>query len=88
MEICCVNEERWGSGQNRRRAGNTTRLSFRACTEEINTALSQDSGMIEEFDDIRTRQFIGSIRVLDKECLLIRFRDGTESDQHVRKEKD
>ncbi len=44
--------------------------------------------MIEEFDDIRTRQFIGSIRVLDKECLLIRFRDGTESDQHVRKEKD
>ena len=28
-----------------------TRLSFRAHTEEINTAPSQESGMIEEFDD-------------------------------------
>ena len=55
--------------------------------EEIDAALSQDSGMIEEYDDIRTRQFISNIKVLDKERLLIRFRDGTESVQHIGKEK-
>ena len=37
--------------------------------------------MIEEFDDIRTRQFISSIKVLDKERLLIRLKNGTESVQ-------
>lgn len=37
--------------------------------------------MIEEFDDIRTKQFISSIKVLIKERLLIRFKNGTESVQ-------
>lgn len=41
--------------------------------------------MIEEYDDIRTRQFISNIKVLDKERLLIRFKDGTESVQHIEK---
>ena len=49
----------------------------------IDAALSQDSGMIEEYDDIRTRQLISNIKVLDKERLLIRFRDGTEVIQEV-----
>lgn len=41
--------------------------------------------MIEEFDDIRTKQFISSIKVLIKERLLIRFKNGTESVQLQRK---
>ena len=53
--------------------------------EEIDAALTLDSGMIEEYDDIRTRQLISNIKVLDKERLLIRFRDGTESVQQIEK---
>lgn len=48
--------------------------------------MSQESGMIEEFDNIRTMQLNGSIRVLDKECLPIRFKDGTESVQYLKRE--
>ena len=55
--------------------------------DEIDAALSQDSGMIEEYDDIRTRQLISNIKVLDKENLLIRFRDRTESVQYVERNK-
>ena len=51
--------------------------------DEIDAALDQDSGVIEEYDDIRTRQLISNIKVLDKERLLIRFRDGTEIVQTV-----
>lgn len=54
--------------------------------EGIDAALSQESGMIEEFDDIRTRHFISSIKVLDKERLLIRLKNGTESVRHLGKE--
>ncbi len=61
--------------------------AFERRMEEIDAALSQESGMIEEYDDIRTRQFISNIKVLDKERLLIRFRDGTESVQCVGKGK-
>ena len=50
---------------------------------EIDAALSQDSGMIEKYDDVRTRQLVSYIKVLDKEHLLIRFRDGTEIVQTV-----
>ena len=53
--------------------------------EEIDAVLSQESGMIEEYNDIRTRQLISNIKVLDKERLLIRFKDGTESSQHIGK---
>ncbi len=51
--------------------------------EEIDVALDQESGMIEEYDDIRTRQLISSIKVLSKEHLLIRFKDGVETEQHI-----
>ena len=60
-----------------------TNSDFDQRMEEIDAALSQDSGMIEKYDDIRTRQLISNIKVLDKERLLIRFRDGTESVQTV-----
>lgn len=55
--------------------------------EEINEALSQESGMIEGYDDVRTRQLISNIKVLDKERLLVRFKDGAESAQHIGKSK-
>ena len=55
---------------------------------EINATLSQESGMIEGYDDIRTRQHISSIKVLDKERLLIHFKDGTESVRHIGKGTD
>ena len=51
--------------------------------EEIDAALSQESGMIEVYDDIRIRQLVSSIKVLDKDRLLIRFKDGTEIVQTV-----
>ena len=51
--------------------------------DEIDAVLSQDSGMIEKYDDVRTRQLVSYIKVLDKEHLLIRFRDGTEIVQTV-----
>ena len=60
--------------------GNT---AFDHRMDEIDAALSQDSGMIEEYDDIRTRQLVSYIKVLDKERLLIRFKDGTEIAQTV-----
>lgn len=46
--------------------------------EEINAALLQKSGMIEKYDDIRTRELVSSIKVPDKRRLLIRLKDGTE----------
>lgn len=57
--------------------------AFNHSMDEIDAALSQDSGMIEEYDDIRTRQLVSYIKVVDKERLLIRFRDGTEIVQTV-----
>ena len=62
------------------------RAAFDQRMEEIDAVLSQGSGMIEEYEDIRTRQLISNIKVLDKEHLLIRFKDGTESVQYVGKE--
>ena len=38
---------------------------------------------VTEYDDICTRQLISTIKVLDKETLLIRFKDGTEITQHI-----
>ena len=57
--------------------------AFNHRMDEIDAALSQDSGMIEKYDDVRTRQLVSYIKVLDKEHLLIRFRDGTEIVQTV-----
>ena len=41
-----------------------------------------------EYDDVRTRQLISNIKVLDKESLLVRFKDGTEIVQHIEKKKE
>ena len=60
-----------------------TSIAFDRRMEEIDTALAEDSGAIEEYDDVRTRQLISNIKVLDKESLLVRFKDGTEIVQHI-----
>ncbi len=53
----------------------------------IDDALEQDSGSIEEYDEIMARQFISVIKVLDKKTILVRFKDGTEVTQQVEKSK-
>jgi len=65
-----------------------TSIAFDRRMEEIDTALVEDSGAIKEYDDVRTRQLISNIKVLDKESLLVRFKDGTEIVQHIEKKKE
>ena len=59
--------------------------AFNQRIAEIDHAVDHDSGEITEYDDVRTRQLIGMIKVMDKETLLIRFKDGTEIVQHIEK---
>ena len=89
QEISKVNEERLRLLEIRAELemAEQTNAAFDQRMEEIDTALSQDSGVIEEYDDIRTRQLISNIKVLDKERLLIRFRDGTETVQRIERTK-
>ena len=53
--------------------------------EQISSAIEQMGASITDYDDIRTRQLISTIKVVDKETLLIRFKDGTEITQHIEK---
>lgn len=53
MEIGCVNGERWGI-KVELEMGRQSKVSLETHTQEINTALLQESGMVEEFDDNRT----------------------------------
>ena len=49
----------------------------------INDGLEAADSAIEEFRDDTVRQLISSIKVLDKERLSIRFKDGTELEQII-----
>ena len=53
--------------------------------EQITSTIEQMDATITDYDDIRTRQLISTIKVVDKETLLIRFKDGTEITQHIEK---
>ena len=55
--------------------------------EQISGAVELDSGAIEEYDDIMVRQLISNIKVLDKETILVRFKDGTEIQQRIERTK-
>lgn len=46
-------------------------------------SLETVSGNILTFDDISVRQVVSDIKVLGKEKLLVRFKDGTEIEQIV-----
>ena len=53
----------------------------------VSGAIEMDSGAIEEYDDIMVRQLISNIKVLDKETILVRFKDGTEIQQRIERTK-
>ena len=48
---------------------------------EINEALHEADHSISAFDEITVRQLVSNIKVISKELLLIRFKDGTEIQQ-------
>ncbi len=53
--------------------------------EQISSTIDHLDASITAYDDIRTRQLISTIKVLDKETLQIRFKDGTEITQSIEK---
>ena len=53
----------------------------------VSGAIEMDSGAIEEYDDIMVRQLISNIKVMDKETILVRFKDGTEIQQRIERTK-
>ena len=56
--------------------------------EQVSGAIEMDSGAIKEYDDIMVRQLISNIKVLDKETILVRFKDGTEIQQRIERGSD
>lgn len=61
--------------------------AFGGRIEEIDATLDHESGEITEYDDARVRQLISNIKAVDKETLLIRFKDGTEITQRLENRK-
>ena len=55
--------------------------------ERIGEALELDNGAIKEYDEVMVRQLISNIKVLDKESILVRFKDGTEIVQRIERTK-
>ena len=55
--------------------------------EQLENAVELDNGRIEEYDEVMVRQLISNIKVLDKETILVRFKDGTEIVQRIEKVK-
>lgn len=49
----------------------------------IAASLEKTDSALEGFDQTVVRQLVGSIRVLDRDRLLIRFKDGAEAEQAV-----
>ena len=58
-----------------------TASDFDSRIDGIAAALEQDSAGIAGFDEITVRQLVSNIKVLDKQHLLIRFKDGVEIEQ-------
>lgn len=48
---------------------------------ELSKEVDGATGVISAFDELTVRQLISNIKVLDKENLLVRFKDGTEITQ-------
>lgn len=48
-------------------------------------ALEQASGALTDFDELTVRQLVSNIKVLDKDSLLICFKDGTEITQAMQR---
>lgn len=59
--------------------------AFESRLAELDMALEQASGTLTDFDELTVRQLVSNIKVLDKDSLLICFKDGTEITQAMQK---
>lgn len=64
-----------------------TASDFDSRIDGISAALEQSGTGITGFDEITVRQLVSNIKVLDKQHLLIRFKDGVEIEQLLPEEK-
>ena len=55
-----------------------TAPEFERRMEELNTAVDGTCAALTDFDELTVRQLVSNIKVLDRDGLLIRFKDGTE----------
>lgn len=49
--------------------------------DQITALLNEADCSITDFDEVTVRQMVSNIKVMDKDRLLIRFKDGTEIEQ-------
>ena len=49
--------------------------------DQITALLNEADCSITDFDEVTVRQIVSNIKVMDKDRLLIRFKDGTEIEQ-------
>lgn len=56
-------------------------VAFESRLAELDRELEQTSGVLTNFDELTVRQLVSNIKVLDKDSLLICFKDGTEITQ-------
>ena len=59
--------------------------AFDSRLAELDMALEQASGALTDFDELTVRQLVSNIKVLDKDSLLICFKDGTEITQAMQR---
>ncbi len=51
----------------------------------LDAAVELDSGAIEEYDEVMVRQLISNVKIIDKNAILVRFKDGIEIQQRIEK---
>lgn len=61
--------------------------AFESRLAELDQELEQDCGALTDFDELTVRQLVSNIKVLDKDSLLICFKDGTEITQTMQRRR-
>lgn len=56
---------------------------FQRRMNKLGNTLDQSDSAIDRFDEVSVRQLISNIRVISKEQITVRFRDGTEIEQSI-----
>lgn len=59
--------------------------AFEERLAELDAELEQSCGALTDFDELTVRQLVSNIKVLDKDSLLICFKDGTEITQTMQR---
>lgn len=59
--------------------------AFEERLAELDAELEQSCGALTDFDELTVRQLVSNIKVLDKDSLLICFKDGTEITQAMQR---